>query len=157
MAIELRDTVSLMQAMERITPPASFLLDTFFPLVPATAVTTKIAVEYRKRGRQLAPFVVRGAKGASLKDTGSKIAIYQPPMMGPSKVVDPEELSERGFGENIYSTTTPAQRAAIKQAEDMVDLQNAIINRKAKMAADILQTGKCDIEEIGRASCRERV
>lgn len=29
MAIELRDTVSLMQAMERITPPASFLLDTF--------------------------------------------------------------------------------------------------------------------------------
>ena len=102
MAIELRDTVSLMQAMERITPPASFLLDTFFPLVPATAVTTKIAVEYRKRGRQLAPFVVRGAKGASLKDTGSKIAIYQPPMMGPSKVVDPEKLSERGFGENIY-------------------------------------------------------
>lgn len=146
MAIELRDTVSLMQAMERITPPASFLLDTFFPIVPATAVTTKIAVEYRKRGRQLAPFVVRGAKGASLKDTGSKITIYQPPMMGPSKVVDPEELSERGFGENIYSTTTPAQRAAIKQAEDMVDLQNAIINRKAKMAADILQTGKCDIE-----------
>ncbi len=58
MAIELRDTVSLMQAMERITPPASFLLDTFFPLVPATAVTTKIAVEYRKRGRQLTPFPV---------------------------------------------------------------------------------------------------
>lgn len=29
MAIELRDTVSLMQAMERITPPASFCLIPF--------------------------------------------------------------------------------------------------------------------------------
>lgn len=42
MAIELRDTVSLMQAMERITPPASFLLDTFFPLVPATALRPRL-------------------------------------------------------------------------------------------------------------------
>ena len=33
MAIGLKDTISLMQAMERIKPPATLLVDTFFPQV----------------------------------------------------------------------------------------------------------------------------
>ena len=72
MAIDYRDTISLLQAMERITPPASFLLDTFFPVVPQVAVQTRIAVEYRKRGRHLAPFVTRGGKGINLNLEDSK-------------------------------------------------------------------------------------
>ena len=30
MAIDYRDTIQLIEAVERSTPPASFLLDTFF-------------------------------------------------------------------------------------------------------------------------------
>ena len=145
MAIDYRDTISLLQAMERITPPASFLLDTFFPVVPQVAVQTRIAVEYRKRGRHLAPFVTRGGKGINLNLEDSKSDIYIPPMIGPRRILDPDRVNERSFGENIYSTVTPAQRAAEQQAEDLVELQNSIINRKSKMAADLLQTGKCDI------------
>ena len=145
MAIDYRDTISLLQAMERITPPASFLLDAFFPVIPQVAVQTRIAVEYRKRGRRLAPFVTRGGKGINLNLEDSKSDIYTPPMIGPRRILDPDRVNERGFGENIYSTVTPAQRAAAQQAEDLVELQNSIINRKSKMAADLLQTGKCDI------------
>lgn len=145
MAIDYKDTVSLLQAMERITPPASFLLDTFFPVIPQVAVQTRIAVEYRKRARRLAPFVTRGGKGLNLDREDSKLDIYTPPMIGPRRILDPDIVNERGFGENIYSTVTPAQRAAAQQAEDLVELQNSIINRKSKMAADLLQTGKCDI------------
>ena len=31
MAINYKDTVALIEAVERMNPPASFLLDTFFP------------------------------------------------------------------------------------------------------------------------------
>ena len=60
--IEYNDTISLMGAMERIKPPARFLLDTFFPQIPATSLSSKIMVEYRKGGRRLAPFIVNAEK-----------------------------------------------------------------------------------------------
>ena len=75
MAIDFKDTLSLMQAVERMKTPASFLLDTFFPQVPAVATSKKIAVETRKRGRTLAPFVSRGAACVNVKRAGSKIAV----------------------------------------------------------------------------------
>ncbi len=146
MAIDFNDTLSLMQAAERIKQPASFLLDTFFPQVPAVATSKEIAVETRKRGRTLAPFVSRGAKGVNIKRAGSKIALYEAPMMGPRTVIDPEQIEARAFGENIVSTMTPAERASRLQAEDLAMLQASIVNRKNKMAADLLTTGKCKIE-----------
>ena len=145
MSIDYRDTISLIEAVERATPSASFLLDTFFPRIPAVAPTAKVEVQYRKAARRLAPFVVRGTKGVNMKRDPVESAVYKPPMMAPRRVLDPDVIAERGFGEGVYSTKTPAERAADMQAEDLVDLQNEIINRKNKMAADIMTTGKCDI------------
>lgn len=146
MAIELKDTVSLMQAMERIKQPASFLVDTFFPNMPQPAVQSTIAVEYRKKDRVLAPFITGSTKATNMKRPDAKMSFYQPPMVGPRTIVDPEMLQNRGFGEGVYSTVTPAQRATKLQAEDLVFLQGSIMNRKNKMAADLLTTGKYTIE-----------
>ena len=66
-------------------------------------------------------------------------------MRAARRVLDPDSIAQRGFGEGFYSTKTPAERAADLQAQDLADLQADIINRKNKMAADILTTGKCDI------------
>lgn len=148
MAIEFNDTLALVQTAERIKPPATFLLDTFFPNIPAVTASNKIPVEYRKGGRRLAPFVVRGSKGVNMGREGSTIDFYKPPMMAPRRVLDPEDIQTRSFGENIVSTMTPAQRAAQMQAKDISELQEMIINRKNKMAADILTTGKCDIKGL---------
>ena len=144
--IEYNDTISLMAAMERIKPPASFLLDTFFPNVPPTVTTSVIMTEYRKGGRRLAPFIVKGAKGVNIKRETSWIERYEPPMVGPRRTISPEDIAQRSFGETVYSTMTGAQRAAQLQARDLVDLQDMIINRKNKMAADILTTGACEIK-----------
>lgn len=146
MPIDMNDTVSLMQAIDKVKQPASFLLDNFFNQIPPVATTSTIAVEYRKGARRLAPFVVKGAAGVNVSRVSSKIDTYTPPMMAPRRVINPEDISGRGFGETIYSTTTPAQRAERIQARDMVDLQSMIINRKNKMAADILTTGKCIVD-----------
>ena len=144
--IDYNDTISLMAAMERIKPPASFLLDTFYPIVPPTATTSTIMTEYRKGGRRLAPFIVSGAKGINMKRDTSWIDTYTPPMVGPRRTLSPDDVMHRSFGETVYSTMTPAQRAAQIQARDFVELQNMIVNRKNKMAADILTTGQCEIK-----------
>jgi len=141
MAIELKDTVSLMQAMERIKAPATTLVDTFFPIIPTPAVTSKIMVEYRKGNRRLAPFVVEGAKGINVSREGSNVSIYQPPMVAPRRPVSPEDIEQRGFGEGIYSAKTAAQRATEIQARDLAELQAMILNRKNQMAAEVLKTG----------------
>lgn len=144
-----KDTFTLMQAMDRMKQPSSFLVSTFFPNVPATAVTSKIAVEYRKGARKLAPFVIPGGNGVNTSRTGSKIDFYEPPMMGPRRVLGVDELMQRSFGEDVYSTKTPEQRANEILAHDLVDLQNMIVNRKNKMAADILLNGQCQIDGYG--------
>ncbi|MGP2526427.1 major capsid protein [Acidaminococcus sp. LBK-2] len=144
--IGLKDTVSLMSAVERFKAPASLLLDTFFPIIPETATTSTIEVQLKTGERHLAPFVTRGGKAVELARNGFDDFFYKPPMMAPSRVVDPEMLNDRGFGENFVSTKTPAQRAAEIQARDLADLQASIINRKNKMAADLLTTGKYDIK-----------
>ena len=147
MAINMKDTVSLMQAMERFKAPATTLVDTFFPNIPTPAVTSKIMVEYRKGGRRLAPFVVDGeVHGVNVSREGSNINIYEPPMVAPRRTVNPADIEQRGFGENIYTSKTAAQRAAEIQATDLKELQAMILNRKNQMAAEILTTGSYTIK-----------
>ena len=141
--IDIKDTVSLIKATERITAPAATLLDTFFPNVLPVAPTTSVEVQFRQGARRLAPFIVKGAKGVNVPSEGFQSAFYKPPMMAPSRIIDPEKLEERSFGEGLYSAMTPADRARAYQAKDMADLKAMVINRKNKMAADILTTGKC--------------
>jgi len=146
MPIDFNNTYNLVQAMERAKQPASFLLDTFFPIMPTPSVQSHIMVEYRKGGRKLAPFIVPGGKGVNTEREGSQVDIYQPPVMAARRVVTPYDIENRSFGENIYSTMSAAQRATALQAHDLNDLQNMIVNRKNKMAADILTTGKTVIK-----------
>lgn len=146
MAIDIHDTLSLMQAVERIKPPATALVDVFFPQQPVPATTTKISVEYRKGGRRLAPFIVEGGHGIPVVRDGSSIDVYEPPVVAPRRVLRPEDINQRGFGETIFTSTTAAQRATQIQAQDLLDLQAMIMNRKNQMAAEILTTGKYTIE-----------
>lgn len=144
--VSFKDTYTMMQAMDRIKPPASFLVDTFFPIVPATSLTTKIGVEYRKGARRLAPFIISGSGGVNMAREQSKLDFYEPPMMGPRRILSPDDISNRGFGESVISSQTPEQRANQILAKDLVDLQSTIMNRKNKMAADILTGGQCEIK-----------
>ena len=146
MAINIRDTMSLMQAVERIKPPATVLVDTFFPVTPVPALGTKIAVEYRKGNRRLAPFIVEGGHGVPIVRDGSNVNVYEPPVVAPRRILRPEDIEQRGFGETVMTSTTPAQRATQIQAHDLMELQGMIMNRKNQMAAEILTTGKYTIE-----------
>ena len=143
----IKDTYSLVQAVELIKKPASFLVDTFFPQKLPTAPTSFVAVEYRKGKKTLAPYIVKGAKGVNIARDGSNVRYYAAPMVAPRRVISMQDIELRQFGEApIYSQMTPAERAAAMQARDFNELLAMIQNRKNKMAADILQTGKTTIK-----------
>lgn len=144
MAIDLNDTLQMMQVIDRAKAPASFLLDTFFPQIPSVATTEMIGVEYRKGARKLAPFLSAGS-GVEVGRDESDIRFYKPPIMAPKRIITGYDVNGRAFGEQILGSKTPAERASELQARDFRELQAMIINRKNKMAADILVHGEVTI------------
>lgn len=143
---DITDTYQLIGTVEQIKTPATYLVDTWFPNRMPVSYTTWVSVEYRKEGRLLAPFVVKGSKGVNINRGGSRIQSYKAPMVGPRRVIGLGDIELRQFGEQpVYSTIRPEERAARMQANDLVELLRMIQNRKAKMAADILQTGQTTI------------
>ncbi len=82
MPINIDDTRTLLQAIERTNSPTTTLIDTFFPAVK-TFLTNTVDMEYRKGGRRMAPFVVPGSKGVNMSRNGSQIRSYKAPLMRP--------------------------------------------------------------------------
>lgn len=141
------DTYALMAAVENIKKPATYLADVFFPNIYPVFYTQNIAVEYRDEGRRLAPYVVSGGAGVNVSRTQSKVNYYSAPQFAPRRVISTRDIERRQFGEMpIFSTMTPQERAAALQAQDLADLLRFHANRKNKMAADILQTGKAEMK-----------
>ena len=144
----LNDTLTLIDAVELIKPPASYLSDTFFPKKPPVEPTDYFMIEYRKRGRQiLAPYIVSSdVKGVNIGRTGSRTKIYAPPMIGPRRTLSAADIKKRMFGETpVFSKVRAEERAARIIADDLNDMLDMMKNRKNKIAADILTTGKTDI------------
>ena len=155
----ITDQFQLLQTVERIKPPASYLTDVWFPnQITSTLTNGYMAVEYRKEGRLLAPFVSKGGRGVNVNRGSSRIRLYKAPMVGPRRVIGLGDIELRQFGEQpVFSNVTPEQRAAKMQAEDMMDLLRMIQNSKSKMAADILQTGKTIIRGLADDGVTEEV
>ena len=142
----ITDTYQLIGTVEQIKKPASYLVDTWFPRQMPVSYTPWVSVEYRKEGRLLAPYIVKGTKGVNINRGKSRINNYAAPMVGPRRVIGLGDIELRQFGEQpIFSSIRPEERAARMQAQDLTELLRLIENRKNRMAADILQTGKTKI------------
>ena len=142
----ITDTFTLIDAVRQIKPPATYLLDTWFPKKMPVTNTTWVSVEYSKEGRVLAPYIVKGSQGVNINRGVSKIQSYRAPMMGPRRTIGLNDIEFRQFGEQpIFSTITPEERASRMLANDLIELRRPIFNALNKQAADILQTGKMKI------------
>ena len=93
----------------------------------------------------MAPFVAKGVGGVNVARTGSNIKSYEPPMIAPKRQVTIENIENRGFGEELFSETTPEQRAMILRGEDMAELMDMNIRRMEWMCAQLMVYGTFDI------------
>lgn len=94
----------------------------------------------------MAPFVVNGSKGVNIARSGSQVRTYKPPMMRPKRIIELNDVLQRGFGETVYSTRTPAERAAEMRAKDLQELQEACARREEWMAAQCLLNGEYEVK-----------
>lgn len=152
------DMITLIQAVQQIKPKATYLVDTFFPNKLPVSKTSRVAVEFMKGKRLLAPYIVKGSSGPAIARESAQANFYSAPMIGVKRILTVEELEHRQFGEEpIFSQLTPQERAAQMQARDLVFLQNLIYNRFNKMAADILTTGKVEINGFADDGILQRI
>lgn len=143
MSISIFDPRTMMEAVENRPVARSFLRDMFFKRENIRTFSTKhVDVDYFKGRRRMAPFVSPRLAGKTLSREGMTTQTYQPPQIKPDRVTTVDHLETRLPGDNPYESKSPADRAKVILAKDLIDLDDSISRREEWMFAQILFTGK---------------
>lgn len=148
MAVDIFEPRTLLEAVEQMLPPRSFLLDTFFASVDQ-AMTKTVDIDIIKGTRKMAPFVSPRMAGKLVVDQGFTTNTFTPPYLKPKKVTVAGQLFTRAPGEVLYMGKTPQQRAAEKLGKDLAELDELCIRREEWMAAQALLTGQIPVKGEG--------
>ena len=142
------DTYILMAIMEEVVPNTFFFRDRYFPTGEGDVFAAdKVLTEYRKGDRKMAAFVSERIGDIPMDRIGYEIHELQPAFVGVSRLLTTDELKKRGFGEALYANSTPAQRAARLQRDDMRDMDLRIRRREEWMAVNTMLENACFIQE----------
>ena len=142
------DTYILMAIMEEVVPSTFFFRDRYFPTGEGDVIAAdKVLTEYRRSDRKMAAFVSERIGDISMDRIGYEIHELQPAFVGVSRLLTTDELKKRGFGEALYANSTPAQRAARLQRDDMKDMDLRIRRREEWMAVNTMLENACFIQE----------
>ena len=144
MAFSIYDTHTLYGAVQLQSPQSSFLKDRYFPTAGVFS-TTDVLVDIRDYRNQLAPFVVKRKHGITVDRIGYETRRYTPPYIAPQMTLTADNLEKRGFGEALWSTDTPEQRAARYIKEDIDELDKMIARREEMMCADVMFNNKLEM------------
>lgn len=149
MPFNIADTHTLLLTVQGLAPVHSFLLDRYFPTNEATDIfaTTDVLVEYRDGTRKASPFVVPMHEGVPVLREGYSVERFTPAMIKPVRTLTSDDLQRRGFGEALYTNLSPDQRQGVIIASDLDEMRMMNRRRKEAMAAEVLLTNKCVMNE----------
>ena len=135
--IDFFDTYYMAGMVEEIVPDQTFFRDRYFGEAEEFK-TDKVLIEYMDGDRKMAPFVDPRAGDIPVDREGYRLYEFTAPMIAPSRLLTVDDLQKRGFGEALYSNSTPAERARRLQIRDLQDLTKRIIRREEWMAAQTM-------------------
>ncbi|NWD52684.1 major capsid protein [Pseudomonas gingeri] len=140
---DIFDTLTMLEAVEQMTLPRRFLMNTFFNAAnPQTFGTEAVTIDIIKGQRKMAPFVHPTLPGSVSLRKGMESATYKPPYVQPKRPTRAEQILKRAPGDNPFSARTPAERAGEMLGRDLVDLDEEITRREEWMCAQALTTGR---------------
>lgn len=152
------DTYVLAAITEEIVPRKGFFKDRYFPTGAGDIFAAdKVLTEYRKGDRKMAAFVSQRIGDIPMDRRGYAIHEYQPAFIAPSRLLTIDELNKRGFGEALYSTNTPAQRAATLLRDDLTDMERRIALREEWMCAQVMINNACTMQTYVDATTQGEV
>jgi len=149
MAINMFETRTMLQALEQMPKPKTFLRDMFFAANVEYSPTSKVDIDIVKGRRQMAPFVSPVMEGKVLANQGFTTNTFEAPLLKPKKKTSAEDILNRLPGEALYSGMSPDERAAVKLGKDLAELNDAIDRRIEWMCAQALFNGKIAVKGDG--------
>lgn len=137
MSINIYQTKTMLAAYKQMTPVTSFLRDRYFPSSAGDQFPTEeVLVEYKDAtGKKMAPVVLPRKGSISVEREGYSTHKMTPPLVAPSRPLTIDDLNKKGFGEDLFSDRTPAERQAEILAQDLVDFDEMHTNREEYIAA----------------------
>lgn len=152
MSIDIFDTRTMLEAIEQMKRPVSWLRDTFFPA--ATPVETEtVDVDIIKGKRRMAPFCSPLSEGKAVEKLGYSSSSIKPGYIKPFMITTAADLLKRIPGQTLYSGgQTIEQRAQIKLGQDLAELMDMIDRREEWMAAKALDLGVVTMKIKGESA-----
>jgi len=149
MAFDITNTHHLLAAIEQAVPASSFLRDRYFGCNPSTDIfsTDDVIVEYKSGNQKMAPFVAPRVGGKTILRKGYRMERFEPGFIAPKRTLTIDDLKKKGFGEAIYANLTPEQRQGAIVTNDMVEMEEMIVRREEAMAAEVIFTNGCVMDE----------
>ena len=140
MSINLYLTKTMLAAVKQMAPATSFLRDRYFPTGAGDLFPTdEVLVEFKDAtGHKMAPVVLPRKGSVSVEREGYTTEKLTPALIAPSRPLTIDVLNKKGFGENLFSDITPAQRQADILAQDLVDFDEMITTREEFIAAQCI-------------------
>ncbi len=146
----IRETYKLVKTVKKMYPVVQFLKDRYFP-DGAVYYSEKALIEFKKKGRKIAPFVIPLVNGIVMEKDGYRTDIVDAPYIAPKRVITAKELEQKAFGESPESGRSPEQRENELESEFIDDNRISILRRHEKMCADILLTGQVIMKHYATA------
>jgi hypothetical protein len=138
--MNIYSTKAMLAAIKQKAPVTSFLRDRYFPTGAGDMFPTEeVLVEYKDAtGNKLAPVVLPRKGNISVAREGYKTEKLTPPLVAPSRPLTIDDLNKKGFGEDLFSDRTPAERQAEILVQDLADFDEMITNREEFIAAQCI-------------------
>lgn len=146
----IRETYKLVKTVKKMYPVVQFLKDRYFPDGPVY-YSEKALIEFKKKGRKIAPFVIPLVNGIVMEKDGYRTDIVDAPYIAPKRVITAKELEQKAFGESPESGRSHEQRENELESEFIDDNRISILRRHEKMCADILLTGQVIMKHYATA------
>ena len=140
MAIDIYKTKTMLAAVRQMTPVTSFLRDRYFPTGSGDMFPTEeVLVEFKDAsGNKLAPVVLPRKGSISVERDGYSTHKMVPPLVAPERPLTIDDLNQKGFGEDLFSDRTPAERQADILLQDLQDMDELHTNREEYIAAQCM-------------------
>ncbi len=138
--INIYKTKTMLAAVKQMKPVTSFLRDRYFPTAPGDMFPTEeVLVEYKDAtGNKMAPVVLPRKGSISVERDGYTAHKMTPPLVAPSRPLTIDDLNKKGFGEDLFSDRTPADRQAEILAQDLIDFDEMHTAREEYIAAQCM-------------------
>ena len=146
MPLDIYSTRAQLAAIELMPPEHSFLYDVFVQELPPVE-DDKAIYDYRKGGKEMAPFVHKGTGGVIMGRDEYQTREIGFCTIAPERIIEPINIQGRSFGEAVLGGMTPEQRAKKMLIKDQLEMRQAIQRRREWMVRQVLLTGTLDVFE----------